>query len=105
MLSLNVLNSDGYNVCLNPPQTASPGNKVGYQWYAGVAWIDPNTNNIVHTPVEFGSVALMPADPIKQASKGAVGALIIEPQGAHWTVDTKSRTSATVTKADTTTFR
>ena len=87
MLSLNVLNSDGYNVGLNPPQTASPGNKVSYQWYAGVAWIDPNTNNIVHTPVEFGSVSLMPADPIKQASKGAVGALIIEPQGATWTVD------------------
>ena len=105
MLSLNVLNSDGYNVGLNPPQTASPGNKVGYQWYAGVAWIDPNTNNIVHTPVEFGSVALMPADPIKQASKGAVGALIIEPQGATWTVDPHSRVSATVTKPDLSTFR
>ena len=105
MLSLNVLNSDGYNVGLNPPQTASPGNKVSYQWYAGVAWIDPNTNNIVHTPVEFGSVSLMPADPIKQASKGAVGALIIEPQGATWTVDPHSRVSATVTKPNLSTFR
>src|SRR5262249_11419768 len=105
MLSLNVLNSDGFNVGLNPAQTVSPGNKRSYQWYAGVAWVDPNSNRIIHTPVEFGSVALMPADPIKQASKGAVGALIIEPQGSNWTVDPHSRASANITKADATTFR
>ena len=105
MLSLNVLNSDGFNVGLNPPQTPSPGHKISYQWYAGIAWINPSTNAIVHTPVEFGSVGLMPADPIKQASKGAIGALIIEPQGSIWTVDANSRASATITKADGTTFR
>jgi hypothetical protein len=105
MLSLNVLNSDGVNVGLNPAQTASPGHKIGYQWYAGVAWIDPNTNAIVNTPVEFGSIALTPADPIKQASKGAVGILIIEPQGSTWTTDANSRASAVITKADGTTYR
>jgi manganese oxidase len=103
MLSLNVLNSDGFNVGLNPPQTAGPGQKIGYQWYAGVAWIDPSTNAITHTPVEFGSVSLMPADPIKQASKGAVGILIIEPQGSTWTVS-GNRATATITKSDNTTF-
>ncbi|HET8890310.1 MAG TPA: hypothetical protein VFQ41_15520 [Candidatus Angelobacter sp.] len=106
LLSLNVLNSDGWNVGLNPPQTVSPGHKRSYQWYAGVAWMNPNTNTIVHTPVEFGSVALMPAEPIKQASKGAIGALIIEPQGSNWTVDLGTRASAKVTKSDgITTFR
>ena len=105
MLSLNVLNSDGFNVGLNPAQTVSPGHKIGYQWYAGIAWINPATNAIVHTPVEFGSVALTPADPIKQASKGAVGILIIEPQGSTWAVDTYSRASANVTKSNLTTFR
>jgi hypothetical protein len=100
MLSLNVLNSDGVNVGLNPPQTVSPGRKRSYQWYAGLATVDPATNRIVHTPIEFGSVALMPADPIKQPMKGAVGALIIEPQGSTWTVDAASRASANVTKAD-----
>ena len=105
MLSLNVLNSDGVNVGLNPVQTVSPGHKRSYQWYAGLATIDPATNRIVHTPIEFGSVALMPADPIKQPMKGAIGALIIEPQGSKWTVDSNSRASATVTKADLTTFR
>src|SRR5262249_12953638 len=97
--------SDGFNVGLNPAQTASPNHKISYQWYAGVTWINPTTNTIVHTPVEFGSVALTPADPIKQASKGAVGILIIEPQGSSWVVDSLSRASAVVTKADTTTFR
>ena len=43
---------------MNPVQTVSPGHKRSYQWYAGIAWINPNTNAIVHTPVEFGSVAL-----------------------------------------------
>ena len=47
----------------------------------------------------------MPADPIKQASKGAIGALIIEPQGATWTTDKGTYASATVTKSDGTTFR
>jgi len=105
LLSVNVLNSDGFNVGLNPVQTVSPGHKRSYQWYAGIAWINPNTNAIVHTPVEFGSVALMPADVIKQASKGAIGALIIEPQGSSWTVDLGTRASANVTKSDLSTFR
>ena len=29
----------------------------------------------------------MPADPVKQPGKGAVGALVIEPQGAKWVED------------------
>jgi len=105
MLSMNMLNSDGVNIGVNPSQTVAPGNKRSYQWYAGIATIDPATNKIVHTPVEFGSVALMPTDPIKQPMKGAIGALIIEPQGSHWTVDANSRASANVTKSDLTTFR
>ncbi|MBZ5520867.1 MAG: multicopper oxidase domain-containing protein [Acidobacteriia bacterium] len=105
MLSLNVLNSSGVNVGLNPAQTVSPAHKRSYQWYAGVAWVNPSTNAIVHTPVEFGSVALMPAEPIKQASKGAIGALIIEPQGSTWLSDANSRASANVTKADSSVFR
>jgi len=97
MLSLNVLNSDGWNVGLNPAQTVSPGHKRSYQWYAGIAWINPATNAIVHTPVEFGSVSLMPAEPIKQASKGAIGALVVEPQGASWVSDATTRAAALVT--------
>ena len=105
MLSLNVLNSDGFNVGLNPSQTAGPGHKISYQWYAGLAWVNTTSNAIVHTPVEFGSIALMPADPIKQSTKGAVGALVIEPQGATWSFPYTSRATADVTKADGSQFR
>jgi len=105
MLSLNVLNSNGFNVGLNPAQTAGPGDKVGYQWYAGIATVNGTSNTIIHTPVEFGSVALIPADPVKQPQKGAVGALIIEPQGASWSFPATSRATADVTKADGTSYR
>lgn len=57
------------------------------------------------TPIEFGAVNLLPADPIIHPSKGLVGALIIEPQGASWTTDAGTRTAATVTKPNGDTFR
>jgi manganese oxidase len=105
LLAYNLLNSEGANIGLNPFQTPGPNHKVTYQWYAGHNRIDKSTNSIVATPVEFGAVALTPADPIKQASKGAVGALIVEPLGATWTTDTGTRASATVNKPDGTSFR
>ncbi|MFN0119410.1 MAG: copper oxidase, partial [Blastocatellia bacterium] len=49
------------------------------------------------TPIEFGATNLISSDPIKHSNKGAVGALIIEPQGATWIEDINSRASATVT--------
>ena len=47
----------------------------------------------------------MPADPIMHPNKGLVGALIIEPEGATWTTDPGSHTSATVTKPGGASFR
>lgn len=105
LLAYNLLNSDGYNVGLNPFVTPGPNHKVTYQWYAGHNRIDRGTNSLVATPIEFGAVALMPADPIKQTSKGAVGALIVEPVGSTWTTDPGTYASATVTKPDGTSFR
>lgn len=105
LLESNMLNSDGFNFGMNPIQTIAPTAKATYQWYAGHNRIDTSSNKIVATPVEFGAVALMPADPIKQTSKGAIGALIIEPAGATWTTDKGTYAQATVTKADGTTFR
>jgi len=51
--------------------------------------------------VEFGTVNLLPADPIKQPTKGLGAVLIVEPQGATWTTDTATRTAATVTAGGT----
>ena len=74
-----------------------------YQWYAGDVTSN-GTNTGVGTPIEFGATNLMSSDPIKHASKGAIGALIIEPAGATWTEDAASRAPATV-YANGTSFR
>lgn len=42
------------------------------------------TDGCRFAPVEFGATNLTPPDRIKQGQKGAVGALIIEPEGAQW---------------------
>jgi len=59
----------------------------------------------VAVPIEFGATNLISSDPIKHSNKGAIGSLIIEPQGATWIEDRDTRAQATVTKADGTSFR
>ncbi|MDQ3802566.1 MAG: copper oxidase, partial [Acidobacteriota bacterium] len=104
LLHFNVNKSNGVNVGNNAVQTAKPGGKVTYQWYAGDLTIS-DAGVGTATPVEFGAINLTSSDPIKHGSKGAVGALIIEPQGATWIEDAHARAQATVTKADGTQFR
>ena len=102
---------DGNNVGLNQIRTANVGQTVKYQWYAGDIFI--NDAGIVEaTPIEFGATNLIPADRIKHPSKGAIGALIIEPKGAVWVEDSDlatcgapglarcSRAGATVSPGD-----
>jgi hypothetical protein len=103
LLAYNVLNSDGKNVGFNPTQTVGPGGVARYRWYAGDVVI--NGSQRVATPIEFGATNLISSDPIKHSNKGAVGSLIIEPQGSTWIEDSGSRAQATVTKADGTSFR
>ncbi len=91
----DVSRSDGANVGFNDLQTAPPGGDVKYMWYAGHINVSPN-GTIQATPIEFGATNLISSDPIKHSNKGAIGALIIEPQGATWTEDASSRASATV---------
>jgi hypothetical protein len=103
LVAYNVLNSDGKNVGFNPNQTVGPGGVVRYQWYAGDVVI--NGNQRIATPIEFGATNLISSDPIKHSNKGAIGSLIIEPQGATWLEDAGSRAQATVFKSDGTSFR
>jgi manganese oxidase len=115
LVAYDVSSSDGANVGMNvqnnidpltgqpQKQTAAPGQVVKYKWYAGDVKMNGATR--VATPVEFGATNLISSDPIKHSNKGAIGSLIIEPQGATWIEDTNSRSQATVTKTDGTSFR
>jgi hypothetical protein len=95
----DVQRSDGSNVGLNPSQfgkqTAAPGEKRTYYWYAG------DVQAATVTPIEFGATGLTSADPIKHSNKGLMGSLIIEPATATWALDQDSnlkitRASATI---------
>ncbi|MGI9069718.1 MAG: copper oxidase [Pyrinomonadaceae bacterium] len=123
LLSYDSARSNGMNVGWNrqgqPNQLAAFGQTVQYQWYAGK--IERGAGgNVVHTPVEFGSLNLFPSDQLYQNLNGLFGAMIIEPQGSTWQcgdaggladcdpgggAPPKTRASATVTLADTTKFR
>jgi len=91
--------------------TAAPGQVVSYKWYAGRTTpgaypnARPGLKKLFAEPVEYGAVNLMPSDRMKQISKGAIGALIIEPQGSKWQEDANMRASATVTLANGKFFR
>jgi hypothetical protein len=105
LLHYDVTRSNGINVGQNPVQTAKASGKATYQWYAGELTIDPVTGVGTARPVEFGATNLSSSDPVKHSNKGAVGALIIEPQNSTWIEDANSRAQATITKADGTSFR
>ncbi len=85
LVAYDVTSGDGVNVGFNPTQTVDPTTDTTrtFYWYAGNLSFDEN-NNLVETPVEFGSVNLAPADPLIQHRKGLIGALVIEPYGSSW---------------------
>jgi manganese oxidase len=103
LLYYDVSRYDGANIGINTAQTVAPGASTTYSWYAGDVKVNPD-GTVTPTPIEFGATNLISADRIEHASKGAFGALIIEPQGSTWTYDTNRRTAATVT-GPTGTFR
>ncbi|HKO96290.1 MAG TPA: hypothetical protein VJU86_04825 [Pyrinomonadaceae bacterium] len=103
LVAYNVANSDGKNIGFNPNQTVGPGGIARYKWYAGDVVVNGTERKA--TPIEFGATNLISSDPVKHSNKGAIGSLIIEPQGATWIEDEGSRAQATVTRPDNTEFR
>ncbi|HEX6901531.1 MAG TPA: copper oxidase [Thermoanaerobaculia bacterium] len=95
MLYYDVSRYDGANIGGNLTQTVSPGQFKTYKWYAGDVRVNAD-GSVTTTPVELGATNLISSDRIKHASKGAIGALIIEPPNATW-VEGASRTQADVT--------
>jgi manganese oxidase len=104
LLFYDVTRSDGAEVGFMPTQTAKPGGKTTYQWYAGDLKVD-STGYATAVPIEFGAINLISSDPIKHSNKGAFGALVVEPQGSTWIEDANSRAQATVTPSAGTAFR
>jgi hypothetical protein len=102
MLYYDVSRYDAANVGGNAVQTVAPGHSKTYQWYAGDILINAG-GTVTATPIEFGATNLISSDRIEHASKGAIGALIIEPATATW-VEGASRAQADVT-AGGSTFR
>jgi hypothetical protein len=102
----DVARFDGANIGGNPDQAVPPGGVGTYEWYAGDVRVE--NGNIIATPIEFGATNLTSSDRIEHASKGAIGALIIEPRLSSWQEDCNlsnigtqpcTRTSATVIDA------
>jgi hypothetical protein len=81
LLHYDVSRFDGTNVGRNKDQLAAPGQFQLYEWYAGDVTVN-NDGTVTATPIEFGATNLISSDRIEHASKGAIGALIIEPQDA-----------------------
>ena len=122
LLGYDPASSQGWNIGWNrqgrPDQLAQFGSAVTYQWYAGK--IDRSAGGtLTYTPVEFGSLNLLPSDVMYQQPNALFGAMIIEPAKSTWTCDgpggpvscdpsatpPTTRASATVTLSDSTTFR
>jgi hypothetical protein len=110
LVHYDITRSDGVTVGQNgQQQTAAPGGQVSYQWYAGAVEplsVSPNgAATMQATAIEFGGFNISPADKIKQHQKGLVAAGAIMPRGSTWVEDANSRTSATVTRSDGSSFR
>lgn len=103
-VGMNVVQAGNATATANNGQLAAPGGVVTYKWYAGD--LEVKNGQIVATPVEFGSANLIPADKIKQSSKGMIGALIVEPKGAIIRENLAgSKATATIINPDGTMFK
>ncbi|UQA59335.1 copper oxidase [Polyangium aurulentum] len=102
LVAYDVDDSDGANVGRNSKQTVPPKGKRTYTWYAGEVIGKPGTKEILSaTPIEFGSCNLRDmADVVNHGMHGAIGALIVEPQGASWTPDAGTEAQANVSFKD-----
>jgi hypothetical protein len=83
LVAYDVNTADGTVVGRNPEANlVAPGQSRTIEFYAGDLRLEGTA--LVATPLELGGTNLVPADKLKQAAKGMVGALVVEPAGATW---------------------
>ncbi|APR87714.1 manganese oxidation [Minicystis rosea] len=100
LVSYDVNLGDGANIGQNQVQTIAPGETRTYRWYAGTIVPNP-ADGQSYVPVEYGVVNLRDmADVVNHGMHGAVGTLIIEPQGASWVSDAGMEAQAVVQHTD-----
>ncbi|WP_257165109.1 multicopper oxidase domain-containing protein [Bradyrhizobium sp. SRS-191] len=104
LLAQDVTSSNGINVGDNPNSTASPMSNRTYRWYAGTLEAGPGGQPKA-TPVEFGALNLMPADPLNHPYRGLFGGLVVEPAGSSFVEDPTTHMSATIFLKDGSSFR
>lgn len=89
LVAVNTFAEDGAHIGVNPYSSVPPCSATDcnaaqktYHWYAGdFTYVNGRRK---FTPIEFGAAVLRDAsDVIKGSSHGAVGALVIEPQGSR----------------------
>jgi hypothetical protein len=102
LLSYDALTSAGTNIGFNSKnqtdQLVPFGQTKKYQWFAGKIDRDAN-GTLTHTPVEFGTLNLIPSDPLFQNMNGLFGSMVIEPAGSSWNCDEKDANGITVRDA------
>jgi hypothetical protein len=88
LLSYDGATDGGLNIGYNakPQAVARGGGKITYNWYAGQIERTA-TGALNYTPVEFGSLNLLPSDPLMQHQWALFGGMVIEPAGSKWTCD------------------
>jgi len=97
LVSFDTFTDDGAKVGFNRDSTVGPGEVIAYKWYAGDRVQNMATGELIPAPIEFGATNLRDmGDVIKHASHGAIGALIIEPEGSTWVTDANRNASAYV---------
>jgi len=96
MVVVNNRAEDGSAVGFNLDSTVGPNEEIEYTWYAGDRQLGSD-GLPAEAPIEFGSINLRDmGDVIKHSSHGAIGSLIIEPQGSTWSIDANSRAIADI---------
>ena len=96
LLAYDVADSNGFNVGRNPVQTVDQGAEKTYHWYAGD--LKFAGDELVATPIEFGTINLTPADPTFQHPHGLVGVLVVEPESSLWSGEDRATAAITPTR-------
>jgi hypothetical protein len=90
LVAFDARTSGGFNVGQNPissggtvVQTAGPGQKVSYTWFAGNVDAKAKTAAERYIPIEFGAANLLAPDVMNHYFHALMAGLVVEPMGSN----------------------